>query len=99
MENLMVARFFHLGFPVVKSTEYLWKSYVNFCNVYAIFQFMAIMSCREDAPGDRDELFRLIVTITRALIHDEANQDRLRDEFFQNDSATLAHMAVLLCGT
>ncbi len=99
MENLMVSLFFHLALPNITSLENLWKSYVNFCNIYAIYRFMSIMSCREDAPGDRDELFRLLVTITRTLIHSQTNQDRLRDEFFQNNSATLAHMAVLLCGT
>lgn len=95
----MVSLFFHMGLPEVKSPESLWQSYVNFCNLYAIFRFMSIMSCREGASGDRDELFRLLVTITRALVHSQMNQDHLRDEFFQNDSATLAHMAVLLCGT
>lgn len=56
------------------------------------------MSCREGAAGDREELFRLMVFASRALIHNGARQERLRDELFQNDSATLAHMAILLSG-
>ncbi len=57
------------------------------------------MSCRESVSGNRDELFRLLVEVGMVLLHSRMSQNRLRDEFFQNDSATLAHMAVLLCGT
>jgi len=99
MENLMVSLFFHMGLPDIRDSEMLWKSYVNFCNLYAAYRFMAVMSCREGAGGDRDELFRLLVIISRALVHNQMRQHRLRDEFFQNDSATLAHMAILVCGT
>ncbi len=70
MENLMVTLFFFLAFPNVEDPKALWKGYVNFCELYAMFRFMAVMSCREGAPGGRDELFRLLVTISRALIHD-----------------------------
>ncbi len=99
MENLMVSLFFHLGLPDVNNPEEVWKSYVNFCNVYALYQFAAVMSCREGAPEGREELFRLMVVVGRTLIHTQSGQQYFRDEFFQNDSATLAHMAVLLCGT
>jgi len=98
MENLMVSLFFYLGLPKVDSPEDLWKSYVNFCNLYAAYHFTAVMSCREGAPGDRDELFRLLVILSRALLHSQMNQNRLLDNLFQHDSATLAHMAILLCG-
>lgn len=57
---------------------------------------MAVMSCREGAPGDCNELFRLLVFASRNLIHNNTHQIALRDELFQNDSATLAHMAILL---
>jgi len=99
MENLMVSVFFYLSLPYVDDPETLWRSYVSFCNLYAAYRFIAVMSCRDGAPGDRDELFRLIVTISRVLIHGPDNRNRLRDEFFENGSATLAHMAILLCGT
>lgn len=98
MENLMVSLFFHMHLPSVSSGGELWKSYVNFCNLYSFYRFMAVMSCREGASGDKDELFRLMVCASRGLIHNGARQARLRDELFQNDSATLAHMAVLLYG-
>lgn len=98
MENLMVSVFFHLRMPHMTSREDLWKGYVNFCNLYAFYRFLAVMSCREEAPGDRDELFRLIVFASRSLIHSRQRQSQLQDELFKNDSATLAHMAILLCG-
>ena len=98
MENLMVSLFFQLNLPNLKSGEELWKSYVNFCNLYAFYRFMAVASCREGGAGDKAELFRLIVFASRGMIHNGARQTDLRDELFQNDSATLAHMAILLGG-
>ena len=98
MENLMVLLFFHLHLPSSVSAGELWKSYVNFCSLYSFYRFMAVMSCREGAAGDKAELFRLMVCASRGLIHNHTRQDRLRDELFQNDSSTLAHMAILLGG-
>lgn len=98
LENLMVALFFHLCLPDLASSERVWKSYVNFCNLYSFYRFMAVMSCREGASGDRDELFHLLVFSSRNLIHNNVQQTTLRDEFFKNDSATLAHMAILVNG-
>lgn len=98
MENLMVSLFFQLKMPTPTSADDLWKSYVSFCNLYSIYRFMAVMSCRKGAAGDRDELFRLLVYVSRSLIHDQAGRTTLQDDFFRNDSATLAHMAVLLSG-
>lgn len=97
-ENLMVSLLFRLNMPDPISAETLWKSYVNFCNLYAFYRFMAVMSCREGAAGDKEELFRMMVYVSRSLIHNSSRRTALRDELFQNDSATLAHMAVLLCG-
>lgn len=98
MENLMVSLFFCLNMPRISSKEELWKSYVNFCNLYAFFRFMAVMSCREGLAGDRDDLFRHLVYASRSLLHNELRRGYLRDELFQNGSATLAHMAILLSG-
>ena len=98
MENLMVALLFHLILPNPTSTDALWKSYVNLCNLYSFYRFLAVLSCREGAPGDKDELFRMFVFASRALVHNSTRQNKLRDDFFQNDSSTLAHMAILLCG-
>ncbi|MBD5153543.1 MAG: hypothetical protein HDT15_00315 [Oscillibacter sp.] len=97
-ENLVVSLLFQLHLPDPASVETLWKSYVNFCNVYALYRFAAVMSCREGAAGDKAELFRMMVYISRVLIHNSTRRAELRDELFQNDSATLAHMAILLSG-
>ncbi len=97
-ENLMVALLFYLNILDLTSAETLWKSYVNFCNLYAFYRFMAVMSCREGSAGDTEELFRTMVYVSRSLVHNGFRRADLRDELFQNDSATLAHMAVLLCG-
>ena len=98
MENLMVTLFFNFQTPNLGSREKLWKSYVDFCNLYSFFRFMAVASCREGAAGDKAELFRMMVCASRGLMHNTPQKAKLRDEFFQNDSATLAHMAILLCG-
>lgn len=97
-ENLMVAALFHLHMPSVSSREDLWKGYVDFCNLYAFYRFLSVMSCREGAPGDREELFRLIVFASRNILHNDPHRGKIRDELFENGSATLAHMAILLCG-
>ena len=98
MENLMVSLFFHVHMPELDSGEELWKSYVSFCNLYSFYRFMAVMSCREGVEDTKAELFRLVVFASRALIHNAAQQKQLREELFQNDSTTLAHMAILLGG-
>ena len=94
----MVSLFFNLQVPDPVDREKLWKSYVDFCNLYSFFRFMAVASCREGAAGDKAELFRMMVCASRGLMHNTPQKTKLRDEFFQNDSATLAHMAILLCG-
>ena len=96
MENLMVALFFYLCLPHLDSREELWKGYVNFCNMYSFYRFLAVMSCREGAAGNQAELFRLLVFAGHRLLHNGVRQSSLRDELFQNDSASLAHMAILL---
>lgn len=96
MENLMVSLFFHVHMPELGSEKELWESYVDFCSLYSFYRFMAVMSCREGVEDTKAELFRLVICASRALMHDTAQQERLRDELFQHDSATLAHMAILL---
>ncbi len=98
MENLMVALLFYHVLPDTSTAETLWKSYVNFCNLYSFYRFLAVMSCREGASGDKEELFRLTVFASRGLIHNQKFRNQIRDELFQNDNATLAHMAILLAG-
>lgn len=96
MENLMVTLFFHLNLPNVESTEKIWESYLDFCNLYSIYRFAAVMSCREGAPGDKAELFHLLVHVNRSMLHRLDKRTGLQERLFQNNSASLAHMAILL---
>lgn len=98
MENLMVSLFYNLRVPDLMGSDELWKSYVDFCNLYSFYRFMAVCACREGASGDKDELFRMMVCASRGLLHNTPEKSKLRDELFKNDSATLAHMAILLSG-
>lgn len=98
MENLMAALFFHMNIPRPDSMENLWKSYVQFCNLYSFYRFMAVMSCREGVEDTKAELFRLTVCASRELIHNELRQEELQDTLFQHNSTSLAHMAILLGG-
>jgi len=97
-ENLMVTVFFHMRMPDLTSPEALWKSYVSFCNLYSAYRFLSVMSCREGVEDCRTELFDLLVLASRGLIHNPRRQNAFRDNLFSHDSATLAHMAVLLSG-
>ncbi|MDE6996325.1 MAG: flagellin lysine-N-methylase [Oscillospiraceae bacterium] len=95
-ENLMVAVAFQSMFPKLSSPDRLWKSYVNLCNIYSLYRYAAVCGCAEEVS--RERLFRSLVFISREILHNAVRQNKLRDEFFKNDSATLAHMAVLVSG-
>ena len=101
-ENLAVSIFFCLGYPKVSSPETLWNSYVTFCQIWSVYRFFAVLSVRTQlqgtVPGSREALFQLLVTAGRALLHNTAYTESLTEKLFQNESATLAHMAILLGG-
>lgn len=95
-ENLMVSIFFYLGQPALSSPEKLWQGYVNLCNLYSVYRFAAVCGCEKEVS--RKRLFHVLVGISRMLLHNDTRRHQLRDELFQNGSATLAHMAILLGG-
>lgn len=95
-ENIMVTVFFHLVMPNLTDAENLWEGYVNLCNLYSIFRFSAVCGCAREVS--REQLFHVLVGISRSLLHNKTRSNQLRDEFFQHDSATLAHMAILVGG-
>lgn len=106
-ENLAVALFFHLNMPTGSTKEEWWKSYVNYCNILSFYRFLAVLSTTAVLPplngealdpGSKEALIYLLTQASRALLHNSRRTNQLRDEFFKNDSATLAHMAILLCG-
>ena len=95
-ENLLVTITLFLSFPDVKTPEELWQSYVNLCNLYGFYRFAAV--CAMDREISRERLFYVLVHVSRSLIHNPTQRSRLRNELFQNGSATLAHMAILVGG-
>lgn len=95
-ENLTVAAALQLFLPQLADPEELWKSYVNLCHLYSLYRFSAVCGC--DREVSRERLFHVLVQISRTMLHSKTNLVEFRDEFFQNDSADLAHMAILLCG-
>lgn len=110
-ENLAVSIFFYLGYPKVSSPEDLWRSYVNFCQIWSFYHFLSVLSVRVQlpplrdrpeevplCPGSQDALFHLLISAGRTLLHSLTYTDRLLKNLFENDSVTLAHMAILLGG-
>lgn len=95
-ENLMVTVALYLVFPGLASQEKLWKDYVNLCNIYSFFRFVAVCGC--DKEVSRERLFHVLVGASRGILHGLNTTYALRDKLFQNDSATLAHMAILVGG-
>lgn len=96
-ENLFVAVFFHLNFPFLNTKEDLWKSYVDFCNICSIYKFISIMSCTFEEEDMKQKLFEGLILISRSILHSHERENMLTDELFENESSSLAHMAVLLC--
>ena len=92
----MVNDAFYLALPSVETPEKLWTSYVNLCNLYSFYRFTAV--CSMDKEVSRARLFHTLVHTSRSLIHNPSQRTQLRDELFKNDSATLAHMAILVGG-
>jgi len=95
-ENLMVSEMFRTRFPFIGSPEDMWKSYVNLCSLYSFFRFSAV--CGSAEADSKERLFRVLVNMSRAILHNHTRQSELREELFRNDSATLAHMAILVSG-
>ena len=95
-ENLMVTTAFYLSFPDCKTPEGMWKSYVNLCNIYSFYRFCSVCGCGQEVS--RERLFHVLVRVSREILHNHPRRSRFQEEFFQNDSATLAHMAILVGG-
>lgn len=95
-ENLMVSVAFRVQFPYVSSPADLWRGYVNLCSLYSLYRFAAV--CGSAEAVSREQLFHMLVNISRAFLHNLDRQEKLREELLRNDSADLAHMAILVGG-
>lgn len=93
-ENLMVAAMLYLDFPRLTSKEALWKSYVSLCGLYSFYRFVSVLGCKDEQTKER--LFHYIVMASRSTLHNQKRLNSFQEELFQNDSSTLAHMAILL---
>jgi hypothetical protein len=93
-ENLLVTVFFNLYLPRLDSKEELWKGYVNLCNLYSFYRFASVGIC--DEGTEKGDLIQILTKVSRLLLHDKAGRMALCEEFFENDSASLAHMAILV---
>lgn len=93
-ENLLVNTWFYLSSPDLTAADALWKSYVNLCQIYSFFRHTAVLGCGTEPT--REKLFHAIVMASREMLHNSKRQSALRDHFFEHDSATLAHMAILV---
>ena len=91
----MVAVALFMGFPNLSDRETLWKSYVSLCSLYSFYRFVSVLGCKEEAKKER--LFHYIVMASRATLHNRNFLNGFQEELFQHESATLAHMAILLC--
>ncbi len=106
-ENLAVALFFYLEMPAGLTLDGWWKSYMNFCTILSFYRFLAVLSTVVQlppikgetlVPGSKHAMIHLLTQASRALLHNSHRSSTLREEFFKNDSTSLAHMAILLCG-
>lgn len=95
-ENLMVMVAFYSMFPSLNSPDELWKSYVNLCSMYSLYRYAAVCGCA--AEVSRERLFRVLVSVSRDVLHNRIRRENIQDKFFRTDSSTLAHMAILVSG-
>lgn len=96
LENLLVSVFFYLNYPQVTTPEDVWRSFVNLCNVWGLMRFSAVVGYGLE-PSIQG-LFHGVVMASRASLHNKNRMDGLQEKLFSNDSADLAHLAVLIHG-
>ncbi|MDE6996648.1 MAG: flagellin lysine-N-methylase [Oscillospiraceae bacterium] len=95
-ENLMVAATFGKGFPALSSPEDLWKSYVGLCALYSFYRCTAVCACGKEAS--RERLFHILVRASRHTLHNKIYFDKMIDDCFKRDNASLAYLTILVNG-
>ena len=98
-ENLAVSVFFYKTFPECPNGKALWKSYVDFCNLYSLFRFVAIASYlepHETEEAAKNALFHGIIYISRSMLHNAERAEYAAQKFFDNENHSLPYMAMLL---
>lgn len=95
-ENLMVNVFFYMQYPLCTNAKEIWTSYLNFCNLYSLLRFTTICGCAKEPTKNR--LIHVLTIFSRIFLHDGGLQSFLGHKYEQNESTSLAHIAVLVCG-
>lgn len=93
-ENILVNTIFFTGFPMSSQGDSIWETYVTLCSTYSFMRFFTVCAC----PEGEQELFHALTLASRALLHSQGMTAFMTSSLFQNDSATLAHMAILVQG-
>lgn len=91
-ENLLVDAWFTSAFPFF--FENVWRSFLHFCSYYSFMKYMAVGYLGEGST-ERDVLY-LFSSCSRVLLHNHRFAKMLADQLQLNESATLAHMALLV---
>lgn len=64
--------------------------------MYSLYRYAAVCGCA--AEVSRERLFRVLVSVSRDVLHNRIRRENIQDKFFRTDSSTLAHMAILVSG-
>lgn len=93
LENIIVSLAWQKKIPFAYGKD-IWKNYCAFAVMYSIFRFNLAMFITKDTT--EEEIIDCIVTTARSILHNDENTKKLEDELEDNESNTLAHMAMLV---
>lgn len=93
-ENVLVDMALYLNIPDIQSETALWNSYVDLCNLYGLFRYVAAIAHAKDPSVA--SLFRAVVQVSRVTLHSSLGREKMVQRFDQNQSNSLAHMALLV---
>ena len=99
MENIIVNEVFAHGIPL-NGKDNLWDAYMLLCILYSLLKALLTMSA--DSPKSvlsREKLVEGVILWARISLHAIDNRmDSFVKRMHENESDTLAHMAILING-
>lgn len=93
LENIIVSIAWHKTTALIPSGD-VWKNYCMLAHIYSIYRFELAMLITENTT--QEQLIEDIVRISRSILHDDEYIKTLEKTLEENQSNTLAHMAVLV---
>ncbi|WP_027400152.1 flagellin lysine-N-methylase [Anaerovorax odorimutans] len=93
-ENIMVTYFFYNNQPFFNKDKSIWQNFIFFANIYNLLKF-SIMGYLTDESTDDDFIYATTLC-SRTLTHSQFLFDIVVNKFEENESDTLAHMAILI---